>query len=63
MLKPPENYYVFSSNTSSFIRFCIKIAFGVTLCGNYEKYLGLPAMVGWSKFNTFRVQEEDLGQD
>ncbi|XP_035551737.1 uncharacterized protein LOC118349897 [Juglans regia] len=32
------------------------------VCGTYEKYLGLPAMVGRSKFNTFRTLKEKLWQ-
>ncbi|XP_042972725.1 uncharacterized protein LOC122304517 [Carya illinoinensis] len=48
----------FSSNTSITTRLIIKNEAGVSICGNYEKYLGLPAMVGRSKFNTFRVLKE-----
>lgn len=31
----------------------IKREAGGEICGNYEKYSGLPAMVGKSKYNTF----------
>ncbi|XP_042988614.1 uncharacterized protein LOC122316144 [Carya illinoinensis] len=32
------------------------------VCGTYEKYLGLPAIVGRSKFNTFRSLKERILQ-
>lgn len=31
-------------------------------CGKYEKYLGLPTIVGISKFNTFRSLKEKIWQ-
>jgi len=30
----------------------------VPVCGSYEKYLGLPAMVGRSRYNTFKSVKE-----
>ncbi|XP_041009322.1 uncharacterized protein LOC121253365 [Juglans microcarpa x Juglans regia] len=43
----------FSFNTKLSTRLSIKNVVGVSICGNYERYLGLPAMVRRSKFNIF----------
>lgn len=48
----------FSTNTVVSIKSQIQRAAGVPECGSYEKYLGLPAMVGRSRYNTFRSLKE-----
>ncbi|XP_042941372.1 uncharacterized protein LOC122276027 [Carya illinoinensis] len=52
----------FSSNTQATEKKRIKEAGGVVVCGKYEKYLGLPAFVGRSKYNTFRILKEMIWQ-
>lgn len=52
----------FNSNTpTSSKQDIIKEAGGV-LCGNYYTYLGLSAMIGRSKYNTFRWLNERIWQ-
>lgn len=43
----------FSSNTKAHERKLIKEEVGARVNGCYEKYLGLLAMIGRSKYNTF----------
>ncbi|XP_042980139.1 uncharacterized protein LOC122310310 [Carya illinoinensis] len=48
----------FSSNTAESMRQDVQRAARVPVCGSYEKYLDLPAMVGRSKYNSFRIIKE-----
>ncbi|XP_042969115.1 uncharacterized protein LOC122301804 [Carya illinoinensis] len=48
----------FSSNTPMSVRRQIQQVAGVATCGNFEKYLGLPSIVGRSRYNTFRILKE-----
>ncbi|XP_042969072.1 uncharacterized protein LOC122301754 [Carya illinoinensis] len=50
----------FSTNTSLVVKKSILSAGNLVVCGSYERYLGLPTVVGRSKFNTFRVLKEKI---
>lgn len=50
----------FSSNTKAAYKKAIKEARNSFVCGTYEKYLGLPTMVGISKFITFWKLKERI---
>ncbi|KAF5454761.1 hypothetical protein F2P56_024401 [Juglans regia] len=52
----------FSSNTREGDRRVIVDAGNSIACGSYEKYLGLPTLVGRSKYNTFRFTKERIWQ-
>ncbi|XP_042958006.1 uncharacterized protein LOC122293492 [Carya illinoinensis] len=52
----------FSKNSHPVDKQAIKEAGQNLVCGIYEKYLGLPAIVGRSKFNTFRSLKERIWQ-
>ncbi|XP_042939546.1 uncharacterized protein LOC122274585 [Carya illinoinensis] len=47
-----------SSNTHWGVRTQIQQGAGVAICGSYEKYLRLPAVVGRSRYYTFRSLKE-----
>ncbi|KAF5441904.1 hypothetical protein F2P56_037144 [Juglans regia] len=53
---------VICSNTKAEVKKAILEAGNSVVCGTYEKYLGLPAMVGRSKFNTFKNLKERIWQ-
>ncbi|XP_042951227.1 uncharacterized protein LOC122283931 [Carya illinoinensis] len=48
----------FSSNTPMAVRRQIQEVAGVAVCGNFEKYLGLPSIVGRSRYNAFKHLKE-----
>lgn len=48
----------FSSNTPWEARTQIQQGAGVASCSSYEKYLGLPAVMGRSRYYTFRCLKE-----
>lgn len=48
----------FSSNTGLIDKILIREAGGAVMEGSYEKYLGLPLVVGRSKYQTFRGVKE-----
>ncbi|XP_042950060.1 uncharacterized protein LOC122282171 [Carya illinoinensis] len=50
----------FNTNTSLVTKNNILEAGGSVACGSYDRYLGLPTVVGRSKFNTFRVLKEKI---
>lgn len=50
----------FSSNAAMNVRRQILQEAGITVCGNYEKYLGLPTIVGKSKYNTFKLLKDKV---
>ncbi|XP_040986468.1 uncharacterized protein LOC121234565 [Juglans microcarpa x Juglans regia] len=52
----------FSNNTQLADKQAIKEAGNSFVCGTHEKYLGLPAMVGKSRYNTFRNLKEKIWQ-
>ncbi|XP_042962692.1 uncharacterized protein LOC122296963 [Carya illinoinensis] len=52
----------FSNNSQPAEIQAIKEAGQNYVCGTYEKYLGLPTIVGRSKFNTFRSLKERIWQ-
>ncbi|XP_035544636.1 uncharacterized protein LOC118348020 [Juglans regia] len=52
----------FSSNTSVEVKRKILVEGGAIVQGSYDKYLGLPTMVGRSKYNTFRSLKERVWQ-
>ncbi|XP_042950197.1 uncharacterized protein LOC122282305 [Carya illinoinensis] len=58
LLNLQKSTIFFSSNTPTAVRRQIQREAGVPVCGNYEKYLGLPAMIGRSRYNTFREVKE-----
>ncbi|XP_042944602.1 uncharacterized protein LOC122278481 [Carya illinoinensis] len=49
---------LFSSNTSELVQEEIISEAGEIVCGDYGKYLGLPTMIGRSKYETFRSIKE-----
>ncbi|XP_042958109.1 uncharacterized protein LOC122293655 [Carya illinoinensis] len=49
-----------NSNTRPEARTCILQQAEGVVCGNYNKYLGLPTTVGRSKYNTFRGLKEKI---
>jgi len=56
----------FSKNTPTAFRTSIRSSSGVSVSASFEKYLGLPALVGWSKTRTFvairdRVKKKLVG--
>lgn len=53
----------FSNNTNSEIQEEIKIRFGAEIIKQYEKYLGLPSLVGTNKKNTFNAVKEKLAKE
>ncbi|XP_042950367.1 uncharacterized protein LOC122282484 [Carya illinoinensis] len=52
----------FSSNTKTEDKRDVLAAGGATMRGNFERYLGLPTMVGRSKYNTFKCINERMWQ-
>ncbi|KAF5458402.1 hypothetical protein F2P56_022431 [Juglans regia] len=52
----------FSSNTKTVCREMILRDGGSVVCGSYEKYLGLPSVVGRSKHNTFKSIKDRIWQ-
>ncbi|XP_035551510.1 uncharacterized protein LOC118349853 [Juglans regia] len=52
----------FSSNTKSVCKDLILRDGGSIVCGSYEKYLGLPSVVGRSKHNTFKSIKDRIWQ-
>ncbi|XP_042962523.1 uncharacterized protein LOC122296793 [Carya illinoinensis] len=52
----------YSTNTPGVVKSSIFAAGNSVACGSYERYLGLPAVVGRSKFNTFRVLKDKIWQ-
>lgn len=48
----------FSTNTSEYVREVLKDNIGARVCYDAEKYLGLPTMVGRSKYQAFREIKE-----
>ncbi|XP_042979926.1 uncharacterized protein LOC122310106 [Carya illinoinensis] len=57
-LNKEKNSIFFSSNTKEENKKMIKEASNSLVCGNYDKYLGLPTMIGRSSFKTFRILKE-----
>ncbi|XP_040996130.1 uncharacterized protein LOC121242318 [Juglans microcarpa x Juglans regia] len=51
---------IFSPNTNLEEKELIVDSTDGVLCGNYNRYLGLPTMVGRSKYNTFRHLKEKV---
>lgn len=53
----------FNSNTCATAKTSILIFFGVSVCKNSEKYLGLPMLVGRNKYRNFeKLKDQDWGQ-
>ena len=48
----------FSSNTTRMQRDWIKNALGVQEVEKFESYLGLPTLIGWSKYQAFSFLKE-----
>lgn len=53
----------FNSNTSNEARSVVIQAVGGVICGNYDKYLGLPALISRSKYNTFWWLKKECEKD
>ena len=53
---------LFNSNTSRDVQEEIKNRFGAQIIKQYEKYLGLPSLVGINKRTTFNAIKEKLGK-
>ena len=51
----------FNKNTPQFVQEEIQQRFGAPVIRQHEKYLGLPSLVGRSKYNTFNDLKEKLG--
>lgn len=62
VLNKDETSIFFSSNTGENIKRDILWEAGTRVCGSYEKYLDLPAVVGKSRVNTFRNIKERIWQ-
>ncbi|XP_042968017.1 uncharacterized protein LOC122301024 [Carya illinoinensis] len=62
VLNKEKSSLFFSTNTGAVEKSSILKGAGGVVCGNYDKYLGLPAMVGKSKYNTFRSVKERVWQ-
>ncbi|XP_040998224.1 uncharacterized protein LOC121244278 [Juglans microcarpa x Juglans regia] len=60
VLNKEKSSLFFSSNTEETEKKMILFEAGGVVCGSYEKYLGLPAMVGRSKYKTFRGVKEKV---
>ncbi|XP_035551149.1 uncharacterized protein LOC118349712 [Juglans regia] len=50
----------FSSNTTKVVKRMLFQEAGAVLCDSYERYLGLPAVVGRSRYNAFRSIKEKV---
>ncbi|XP_042942879.1 uncharacterized protein LOC122277062 [Carya illinoinensis] len=53
----------FSSNTKTEDKRDVLAARGATVRGNFERYLGLPTMIGRSKYNTFKCIKESVAKN
>lgn len=53
----------FRSNTNQSNRDQILTRVGVTTCNSYERYLGLPTLIGKSKYSYFKNIKEDVAKD
>ncbi|XP_041011424.1 uncharacterized protein LOC121255210 [Juglans microcarpa x Juglans regia] len=62
MLNKQKSSFFFSSNTRANEKKDIIQEAGGGVCGSYERYLGLPDLVGRSKVNTFRSIKERIWQ-
>ena len=58
VLNKEKSALFFSSNTKLSDQTLIRNAGGSVMVGSYEKYLGLPSVVGRSKYYTFRGIKE-----
>ncbi|XP_040987817.1 uncharacterized protein LOC121235537 [Juglans microcarpa x Juglans regia] len=59
-LNKEKTSIMFSNNTSSDDRRRVNQEAGVVMCDSYERYLGLPAFVGRSKYNAFQSIKERI---
>uniref|UniRef100_A0A2N9IBI9 Reverse transcriptase domain-containing protein n=1 Tax=Fagus sylvatica TaxID=28930 RepID=A0A2N9IBI9_FAGSY len=62
MVNKEKTALFFSKNTPESVRCAIQQLWGVQGTANFEKYLGLPAMVGKSKQHTFNNLKERIAQ-
>lgn len=58
MLNKQKSSLFFSPNITASDKQQLILATGGMICGSYEKYLGLPAMEGRSKYNIFQWIKE-----
>lgn len=61
-LNEQKTSILFSSNTKQQVRRQILEAVGARLSGNCEKYLGLPVVVGKSRYNAFKSIKDKVWQ-
>ncbi len=62
MVNKEKTALFFSKNTPESVRCAIQQLWGVQGTANFEKYLGLPAMVGKSTQHTFNNLKERIAQ-
>lgn len=60
ILNKEKSSLLFSPHVRSNDKELVIQAIGGTICGSYEKYLGLPALVGRSKYNIFKNIKEKV---
>lgn len=61
-LNKQKTMLYFNPNTSLRVKNEVQRAAGGVTCGYFEKYLGLPAMVGRKKHSTFKWLKERVWQ-
>lgn len=58
MANNQKSAIIFSPNTSEFAKQQVIQATRGSILGNFDRYLGLPALIGRSKYNSFRWIKE-----
>lgn len=58
MINAQNSSIFFSSTMSNESKTAMAQEVGGVTCGNYDKYLGLPAFIGRSRYNNFRWIKE-----
>lgn len=56
-LNKQKSSIIFSPSTPERVKQQISQVTGSFICGNFSKYLGLPTIVGYFKYNTFRLKD------